>query len=137
VINRSIFKAYDVRGLYPQEVNEEAIRAIGQALAEILPEGEVVIAHDGRHGSPTLANTISEEIVTTGSKLNKNFKTIFVGLATTPMYYFLVNHFRAVGGAMITASHNPKEYNGVKPVRAGAIRVSSEELLAYLDKHGL
>ncbi len=138
MITRSIFKAYDVRGLYPQEVNDESVRAICEALVEMWPAGDVVVAHDGRHGSQKLAKRAADEIVRVGQAAGKKFNSIFVGLATTPMFYFLVNHFNAVGGAMITASHNPKEYNGVKAVCAAALPVSGTELLSIIDKrHGL
>ena len=135
MIDRTIFKAYDIRGLYPQAVNEEAMKSVGKALADILNSGIVVIAHDGRHGSPTLAKAVADEILRSAAEFDKAFEITFVGLTTTPMYYFLVNHLKASGGAMITASHNPKEYNGVKAVKEGAIPMSGVELLETIDKH--
>lgn len=130
MLNRSVFKAYDVRGKYPQDVNEETIDAVVAALSHVWEGGEIVVACDGRHGSDFLSKRAAEGI---GNK----FKVTYVGLATTPMFYFLVNHLEAAGGMMITASHNPKEYNGVKAVKARAEAISGKELLEIIDKNGI
>jgi phosphomannomutase len=131
MINRSVFKAYDIRGIYPKDVNEETIDAVVSALSHIWSDGEIVVACDGRHGSKELSERAAEQIEC------KGFKPIYVGLATTPMFYFLVNHLKAEGGMMITASHNPKEYNGVKAVKTEAEAISGKELLEMIDKHGI
>ena len=128
MLNRSVFKAYDVRGKYPQDVNEETIDAVVEALSHIWDSGEIVVSCDGRHGSDTLSKRAADRI-------SEKFKVTYVGLATTPMFYFLVNHLEAAGGMMITASHNPKEYNGVKAVKAGAEAISGKELLDVIDKN--
>lgn len=132
MLNKSIFKAYDVRGLYPKDVNKESIGLIASALGGMWKGGTVIVAHDGRHGSPLLAKTVAAKL----NDQKKKFEVIFVGLATTPMFYFLVNRLKASGGAMITASHNPKEYNGVKAVNPGAQMISGTELLACIEKNG-
>jgi phosphomannomutase len=133
MINRSIFKAYDVRGKYPKDVNSEAVTAIAGALARLFPSGTLVVARDGRHGSQELSECAAQALKEEGERLGKEFDVIHAGLATTPMFYFLVNHLNAEGGMMITASHNPKEYNGVKTVKKNAEAISGTELLTLLN----
>ena len=116
-MNPSIFKAVDVRGIYPTEINEAIATKIGSACVKLFSHGTVIVAHDIRHGSEILAKTVAKNII-------GEFDVIFVGLSTTPMYYFLVNELGAVGGCMVTASHNPKNYNGFKIVKSGAQAVS-------------
>ncbi|MDB5204438.1 MAG: phosphomannomutase [Candidatus Taylorbacteria bacterium] len=136
-LNKKIFKAYDVRGIYPADVNTESITVIAHSLATLLPSGSIVVARDGRHGGEELAGVVEKEIVSFGEALGKKFEIISVGLSTTPMFYFLVNHFNASGGAMITASHNPKEYSGVKAVKEKALPFSGIELLKTIEEHGI
>jgi phosphomannomutase len=116
----SIFKAYDIRGIYPTEINENNASDIGRACAKLLKPGKVIVAHDIRYGSVKL----SEAFIKSFKKASgRRHKIIFVGLSTTPMFYFLINNLGASGGCMITASHNPKNYNGFKIVgeKAGMI----------------
>lgn len=134
-MNKKIFKAYDVRGIYPTDVNAESVRVIARALATLLPSGQVVVARDGRHGGEELTTTLEKEIVVFGNTLGKKFEIVSIGLSTTPMFYFLVNHFGASGGAMVTASHNPKEYSGVKAVKEKALPISGTELLGLIEKN--
>ena len=120
-MNPSIFKVVDIRGVYPTDLNESGAAKIAGACAKLFKPGKVVIAHDIRHGSLELAKVAMESIVkASGAK----HEVIFVGLSTTPMFYFLVNELKASGGCMITASHNPKEYTGFKIVREQAEAVS-------------
>lgn len=135
MLNKKIFKAYDVRGIYPTDVNKESVEVIAHALAELLNPGTVIVARDGRHGGDELTKTLEEKLVFFGEMLNKKFEIISVGLSTTPMFYFLVNHFKASGGAMVTASHNPKEYSGIKAVRELAIPFSGTELLKTIEEN--
>lgn len=135
MINKKIFKAYDVRGIYPTDVNIESVSAVAHALAHILDSGTIVVARDGRHGGEELTKTLEEKLLFFAGSLNKKFEIISVGLSTTPMFYFLVNHFKASGGAMVTASHNPKEYSGVKAVRAQALQMSGTELLKIIEEN--
>lgn len=137
MLNKKIFKAYDVRGIYPTDVNIESVTVIARALATLLPSGQVVVARDGRHGGEELTATLEKEIISFGETLNKKFEIISVGLSTTPMFYFLVNHFGASGGAMVTASHNPKEYSGIKAVKEKALPFSGTELLKAIEDNGL
>lgn len=134
-MNKKIFKAYDVRGIYPTDVNAESVRVIARALATLLPSGQVVVARDGRHGGEELTTTLENEIVVFGNTFGKKFEIVSIGLSTTPMFYFLVNHFGASGGAMVTASHNPKEYSGVKAVKEKALPISGKELLGLIEKN--
>jgi len=135
VLNKKIFKAYDVRGIYPTDVNIESVSVVAHALAYLLNPGVVIVARDGRHGGEELAKTLEEKLIYFGELLNKKFEIISVGLSTTPMFYFLVNHFKASGGAMVTASHNPKEYSGVKAVKEDAVPFSGTELLKTIEEN--
>jgi len=119
-----IYKAYGIRGIYPEEVNTEIVRKVGQTCHILFNPGKVIVAHDGRHGSVELAEAAKEGI----QNGKKKFEILFVGLATTPMFYFLVNHFKASGGLMITASHNPKNDNGVKVVKEEAVMIQGFEI---------
>ena len=136
-MNKTIFKAYDIRGIYPTDVNESIAILVAQAVSRMFPEGEIVIAYDARHGSIELAATAETEIRNQALVLNKKITVRNVGMASTPMFYFLVNHFKAVGGIMITASHNPKNYNGMKVVKAGAEMVPGVEVLEFITKNNL
>jgi phosphomannomutase len=133
-MNRAIFKAYDIRGTYPEEINPETVTTIAGALAELTAAGVFVIAHDTRHGSPELATTLHQAMTAAAAKLGKTFQFELVGLSTTPMFYFLVNHFGASGGAMITASHNPANYNGLKVVGPGATTISGTDILKFYER---
>ena len=120
-MNPSIFKAYDIRGIYPTELNESVATQIGQACAKLFKPGKVIIAHDVRYGSKELSKAVVEGLT---KDSGRQHEIILVGLATTPMFYFLVNDLNASGGCMITASHNPKEYNGFKVVGEKAHMIS-------------
>ena len=135
MLSKKIFKAYDVRGIYPTDVNVESVTSIAHALAFLLEAGDVVVARDGRHGGEELSKVMEEKIVSYGKEMGKDFNIISVGLSTTPMFYFLVNHLSAKGGAMITASHNPKEYSGVKAVKEKALPFSGTELLKIIEEN--
>ncbi|MBU6500386.1 MAG: hypothetical protein KGJ89_00965 [Patescibacteria group bacterium] len=123
MIPQSIFKAYDIRGKYPDAINEENVKKIVGGLQKFFKKGKVVVARDARLSSPRLyAAAIA------GLKKFKGIKIISIGVSTTPMLYFFVNYFRASGGIMITASHNPGEYNGLKVVGAAAVPISGEDI---------
>lgn len=127
MINPSIFKAYDIRGKYPLEINEGAVSYIVNGLAGHFKKGVFVVGHDARLSSPALYKTVLQSLKIKNSKS----KIEAVGLVTTPMLYFLVNRLKAVGGLMVTASHNPKEYNGLKVVGARAEMISGKEVLKW------
>jgi phosphomannomutase len=136
-MNKSIFKTYDIRGVYPTEINKDVVSVIARACVHILNEGEIIVAYDVRHGSEELAKSVSKAITAEAQKSGKKTLVKFVGPASTPMFYFLVNHFKTTGGCMITASHNPKEYNGMKVVREGAVMIPGIEILDFIDKHNI
>jgi phosphomannomutase len=107
----SIFKAYDIRGKYPTEINEEISGKIAKAFCQKFNSKTIVVGMDMRLSSPS----ISKELIK--SLINQGTKVINIGLVSTPVFYFAVNHLKADSGLMITASHNPKEYNGIKLVK--------------------
>ncbi|MBN1502913.1 phosphomannomutase/phosphoglucomutase [Candidatus Woesearchaeota archaeon] len=116
----SIFKAYDIRGIYPEQLNEEIVYKIGRAFADMLKEEvkkeivNIVVARDMRISSPQLTEKLIEGVTKQGVNV------VDIGLASTPTFYFAVGYLNLDGGMIVSASHNPKEYNGVKIVRAKA-----------------
>ena len=114
-MNPDIFKAYDIRGLYPGELNEEIARQIGRGFATYLKVPQVAVSRDMRVSSPALAAAFIEGVREQGTAV------IDYGMMATDMLYFAVVRDELGGGAQITASHNPGQYNGVKMVRAGAL----------------
>jgi phosphomannomutase len=116
----NIFKAYDVRGLYPSEVHEEAARLIGRAFVAYLGAQRIGVSRDMRLSSPTLAAAFIEGARAQGADV------IDYGLCATDMMYFAVVGDGLDGGAQITASHNPKQYNGIKMVRQEAFPLSGD-----------
>ncbi|MDX6264346.1 MAG: phosphomannomutase [Kribbellaceae bacterium] len=119
----AIFKAYDVRGVVPDELDEAVARATGAAYVEVLDvlagPGAVVIGYDMRPSSPGLAAAFAEGVTSTGADV------IDIGLASTDQLYFASGRLQ-LPGAMFTASHNPAKYNGIKMCRAGASPVGAE-----------
>ncbi len=115
-----VFKAYDIRGIVPGELNSALARQIGRAFIEYLKADSIVIGRDMRDSSPEFASSLCEGAMAGGAKV------IDIGMTTTDMVYFAVPHLQLDGGAMVTASHNPKEYNGFKLVREGALALSGD-----------
>jgi phosphomannomutase len=116
-----IFKAYDVRGKVGSELNQEVVELIGQAFGHWLPEyGAVAVGHDMRPDSADLASALVKGLRLQGRNV------IDIGQVTSDMIYFAVGHLKLAGGAMITASHNPGEYNGIKFCREEAKPVGEE-----------
>src|SRR3954463_6495131 len=120
-LNSDIFKAYDVRGTYPDQVNEEAARAIGAAFVAYLNAKRIAVGRDMRLSSPSLAKAFVEGATTQGADV------VDYGMIPTDMLYFAVATGAHDGGVQITASHNPKQYNGMKMVRKEAFPLSGEE----------
>jgi phosphomannomutase len=114
-----IFKAYDVRGTYPEQLDEDAARRIGTAFARFTDASTIVLGRDCRLSSPSLAAAFAEGVTGRGADV------IDLGLATTDMLYFASGKLD-VPGAMFTASHNPPQWNGVKLCRAGAAPVGED-----------
>jgi len=114
-----IFKAYDVRGVYPEELNEDIARRIGWAFAEFTRSPALVVGRDCRVSSPSLAAAFTE------GAADRGVDVVDIGLATTDMLYFASGRLD-MPGAMFTASHNPPRYNGIKLCRAGAAPVGAD-----------
>jgi len=123
-----IFKAYDIRGVYPNELNEEIGYKIGRATAKFLKAKEIIIGRDNRNSSDNLFKVLSEGI------RDQGVNVIDIGLSTTPMLYFAAAKWGIKGGVMITASHNPLEYNGFKIVQKDAMPVSENSGLKKIKK---
>lgn len=124
-MDKNIFKAYDVRGKYPKELNEKIAEKIAGVLAKHFKKGEIVVGHDARLSSPKIYKAVLRAV----ARENPKIDVVKVGLISTPLLYFLVNRIGATGGIMVTASHNPKEYNGLKVVGKNAEPVSGKEIL--------
>src|ERR1051325_7574097 len=125
-INTDIFKAYDVRGLYPGEINEEVARLIGRGFVTYLGAKKIGVSRDMRVSSPGIAAAFIQGAREQGADV------VDYGMLGTDMLYFGVVNDGLEGGAQITASHNPKQYNGIKMVRTGAQPLSGEQGLGEI-----
>jgi phosphomannomutase len=119
-INPNMFKAYDVRGLYPSEVNEDAARLIGRGFVAYLQATRIAVGRDMRLSSPSVAAAFVQ-----GAR-EQGCDVVDYGMLATDMLYFAVARDGLDGGVQITASHNPKEYNGIKMVRKEAFPLSGD-----------
>jgi len=119
-LNPDIFKAYDIRGVYPNDIDEATAKAIGSAFAVYLGSREIAVGYDMRLSSPSLKAAFVEGVTEQGVDVTD------YGMLSTDMMYFAVASGNHSGGAQITASHNPKQYNGMKLVREGAFPLSGE-----------
>jgi len=121
LLHPDIFKAYDVRGTYPDQINEDVARAIGAAFVAYLQAGRIAVGRDMRLSSPSLAQAFIDGATGQGADV------VDYGMIPTDMLYFAVARDQHDGGAQITASHNPKQYNGMKMVRQEAFPLSGED----------
>ncbi len=121
----AVFKAYDVRGLAPEQIDEPLARATGRAHAQVTGAATVVVGHDMRPTSPALAAAFAEGANQAGADV------VMIGLASTDQLYFASGHL-GLPGAMFTASHNPAAYNGIKMCRADAVPIGLESGLAEI-----
>jgi len=125
-INPSIFKAYDIRGIYGTELTEEVAYRLGKAYVELRREDglqndlQIVVGQDMRISSPQLKESLIKGLTEAGADV------IDIGLSSTPTFYFAVANYNYDGGIIVSASHNPGEYNGFKITRSKAIPVSGE-----------
>src|ERR687893_2128087 len=128
MIDESIFKAYDIRGVYPESLNEGVARDIGRAFVNHLglAGSRVVVARDMRSSGEALGEAFIEGVTGAGADV------LDLGVVSTDALYFAVGHLEEPGGAMITASHNPKEYNGFKLCREEAIALSGDAGLGQI-----
>lgn len=122
----SIFKSYDVRGLYPSEINEEIVEKIGRAYIAHTHAKRVAIASDKRVSSPSLFAALVKGVTESGADV------IDLGLLSTPMLYFASSKLDVDGAIMVTASHNPGEYNGLKFCEKNAIPIGLASGLAQI-----
>lgn len=136
LLNPEIFKAYDIRGVYGKDFDEEMAYRLGRAFVQLRQEDEdikkitkkngqppqlnIVVGRDMRLSSPELKKALIRGLVDAGAKV------IDIGLTSTPTFYFAIGYFGYDGGIMVSASHNPPEYNGFKLARAKALPVSRE-----------
>jgi phosphomannomutase len=129
VLDPTVFKAYDVRGLYPEELDEAGAYAIGRAYVDQFAPARVAVGRDMRLSSPSMAAAAREGAADAGADV------LDLGMVGTEMLYFAVGDLELDGGIMVTASHNPKEYTGMKIVRGGALPVGGESgLLDVRDR---
>ena len=129
MLDPSVFKAYDVRGIHPSELDEEGAQAIGRAFVEVFEPKRVAVGHDMRVSSPAMAEAAIRGASEAGAEV------LDLGLDGTEMVYFAVDELGLDGGIAVTASHNPKEYTGMKIVREGALPVGGESgLLEVRDR---
>jgi phosphomannomutase len=129
MLDPKVFKAYDVRGIYPDELDEEGAYAIGRAFVEEVEPKQIAVGRDMRVSSPAMAEGFARGASEAGAQV------LDLGLVGTEMVYFAVGDLGLDGGAMVTASHNPKEYTGMKIVRAGALPIGGESgLLDIRDR---
>jgi phosphomannomutase len=119
-VDPKIFKAYDIRGIYPTELNEEAARAIGRAFVTFLQTDTVVVGRDMRTSGPSLFAAVTDGIREQGADV------INVGMVSTDQYYYACAKFDKPG-MMVTASHNPKAYNGFKMVKRMPYLLSGDQ----------
>lgn len=118
-MNTEIFKAYDIRGIYPTDIDEDTIYKIGRAAVTELNAKVLAVGRDARESGPSLYTALTNGIIDAGCDV------IDLGMITTPMLYFASHHLAVDGAIAVTASHNPGEYNGVKICRKNAVPVGS------------
>lgn len=133
-ISEHIFRGYDIRGIYGKDLDEEVAFKIGQGFGSYISEKgqkKTIVGRDNRQSSTSLEKALIEGILSTG------IDVVSIGLVTTPMYYFAWEHLGIFSGLMITASHNPKEYNGFKfafDESGNAFGKKIQEFRKYIEK---
>ena len=129
MLDPKVFKAYDVRGIYPAELDEAGAEAIGRAYVDLFQPRRIAVGHDMRMSSPGMAEAVMRGAAGAGADI------LELGLVGTEMVYFAVGDLELDGGIAVTASHNPKEYTGMKIVRQGALPVGGDSgLLDVRDR---
>ncbi|MBI3391953.1 MAG: phosphomannomutase/phosphoglucomutase [Nitrospirae bacterium] len=124
----SIFKAYDIRGIVPAELNEGVAEKVGRSVVKLLNARTLVVGRDMRASAEVLFDALTKGITSMGAEV------IDIGLCSTPMSYFADARFGADGSVMITASHNPSQYNGFKICREDAIPLSYETGIGEIER---
>lgn len=123
-----IFKAYDLRGKYPGEINKEIAFKVGFAFGRLIKGKKIVVGSDARASSPELKDALMSGLFKAGKEITD------IGFSTTPMFYFAVNRLGGDGGIMVTASHLGKEYNGLKLVEKGGISLTYDSGIGEIEK---
>ncbi|MBI4020996.1 MAG: phosphomannomutase/phosphoglucomutase [Candidatus Aenigmarchaeota archaeon] len=125
----TVFRAYDIRGIYPSELDEDLAEKIAKAFGTFLPEGATVaVGGDVRVSTPALKERVIAALLSTGANV------IDVGMVATPMVYYYVSSQGLDGGIVVTASHSPKEYNGIKLVGKGGVCLSWETGISQIKE---
>ena len=122
------FHAYDIRGIYNKDFNKETVYKIGFFLPELLKTKKVLVGRDARESSPEIHRALLDGITDAGADVYD------LGLATTPMVYFATARYGYTASAQITASHNPREYNGIKVSRENALPVGLDSGLGTIKE---
>ncbi len=123
-VDRTIFRQYDIRGIFEKDLTEDTVKLIGKAIGTYLARKgfrNIIVGRDARLSSPALRNWLVEGLLQTGMRVTD------IGVVPTPVCYFAIYHFDKEGGVMITGSHNPPEYNGFK-ILAGKETLYGEEI---------
>ncbi len=129
MLDPKVFKAYDIRGIYPTDLDEAGAEATGRAFVEVFQPRRIAVGHDMRVSSPGMVEAVMRGVAAAGADI------LELGLVGTEMLYFAVGELGLDGGIAVTASHNPKEYTGMKIVRAGALPVGGDSgLLDIRDR---
>src|SRR5262245_10990631 len=131
MLDPKVFKAYDIRGIYPAELDEDGAYAIGRAYVQQFEPRRIAVGRDMRLSSPGMAAAVVAGAAAEGAEVSD------LGLVGTEMVYFAVGSLGLDGGVMVTASHNPKEYTGMKIVRRGALPVGGESGLLDVRERAL
>jgi len=131
VLDPKVFKAYDIRGIYPDELDEAGAYAIGRAYVDEFEPRTIAVGRDMRLSSPSMADAVMRGAADSGAEV------LDLGLVGTEMTYFAVGELGLDGGIEVTASHNPKEYTGMKIVRRGALPVGGDSGLLDIRTRAL
>ncbi|MDQ5943292.1 MAG: phosphomannomutase [Patescibacteria group bacterium] len=125
---KNLFKAYDIRGLSPKELNPSVAYAIARAFADFLPAGKIAVGHDMRKDSQELSEAFMTGLIKQGREV------LDLGLVTSDMVYYAVGKYKLAGGAMITASHNPKGYDGIKLTGKNVVPIGIDSGLLSIEE---
>ncbi|MCF7835564.1 MAG: hypothetical protein K9M15_00345 [Candidatus Marinimicrobia bacterium] len=128
-INKKIFRAYDVRGIYGEDIDEDVFYLLGMIFASYISGDKIAVGRDIRPSSLSLSSAFVKGLTDSGVEV------LNVGEVTTPILYFATNHLGCDGGAMITASHNPQNYNGIKFVKKNAEPIGGLEIGDFVKSY--
>lgn len=127
MINKNIFRGYDIRGLYPQDIDKNVAYKIGRSFGSYIKGNKCVVGHDNRYSSEELTNALIKGMNESGVDV------YYIGLCTTPMYYYACLNYKIEAGIMVTASHNPKDDNGFKIAFENYLNAKGQEIIDFRD----